>query len=121
MTNQRARKPYPSDVTDTQWEILAPLIPEPGACFVIGFYRHPIPTSIRFFFLDSCESGVPAVLHRFRFRSCQIAFSSIPDTQEIRRSCKRARDTRQRCPHIFSQGLKRVEVGLKPIRTQAEV
>ncbi|MBA2680091.1 MAG: hypothetical protein H0U76_17050 [Ktedonobacteraceae bacterium] len=45
MTNQRARKPYPSDVTDTQWEILAPLIPEPGACFVIGFYRHPSPTS----------------------------------------------------------------------------
>ncbi|WP_255553152.1 hypothetical protein [Ktedonobacter sp. SOSP1-52] len=39
MTNQRARKPYPSDVTDTQWEILAPLIPELGACFVIGFYR----------------------------------------------------------------------------------
>jgi hypothetical protein len=43
---------------------------------------------IRFLFLDFCESGVPAVLHRFRFRSCQIAFSSIPDTQEIRRSCK---------------------------------
>ncbi len=31
MTNQLARKPYPSDVTDAQWEILAPLIPEPGA------------------------------------------------------------------------------------------
>jgi transposase len=31
MTNQLARKPYPSDVTDAQWEILAPFIPEPGA------------------------------------------------------------------------------------------
>lgn len=31
MTNQRARKSYPSDVTDAQWEILVPLIPEPGA------------------------------------------------------------------------------------------
>jgi transposase len=31
MTNQLARKSYPSDVTDAQWEILAPLIPEPGA------------------------------------------------------------------------------------------
>lgn len=31
MTNQLARKPYPSDVTDAQWEILAPLIPEPSA------------------------------------------------------------------------------------------
>lgn len=31
MATQLARKPYPSDVTDTQWEILAPLIPEPGA------------------------------------------------------------------------------------------
>ncbi|MGH2506957.1 MAG: transposase [Ktedonobacteraceae bacterium] len=30
MTNQVARKPYPSDVTDAQWEMLAPLIPEPG-------------------------------------------------------------------------------------------
>ena len=84
MTNQRARKPSPSDVTDTQWEILALLVPEPGACLVRGFYRHPRPPSRRFFFLDSCESGVPAVLHRFRFRSCQMAFSSIPDTQEIR-------------------------------------
>jgi transposase len=31
MPNQLARKPYPSDVTDAQWELLAPLIPEPGA------------------------------------------------------------------------------------------
>lgn len=31
MTNQLARTPYPSDVTDAQWEILAPLIPEPSA------------------------------------------------------------------------------------------
>ena len=31
MPNQPARKHYPSDVTDAQWEILAPLIPEPGA------------------------------------------------------------------------------------------
>lgn len=31
MTNQRARKPYPSDVTDAQWEILAPFIPEPAS------------------------------------------------------------------------------------------
>jgi putative transposase len=31
MATQLARKPYPSDVTDAQWEILAPLIPEPGA------------------------------------------------------------------------------------------
>ena len=30
MTNQLARKPYPSDVTDAQWAILAPFIPEPG-------------------------------------------------------------------------------------------
>jgi putative transposase len=30
MTNQLARKPYPSDVTDAQWAILAPCIPEPG-------------------------------------------------------------------------------------------
>lgn len=31
MTNQLARKSYPSDLTDAQWEILAPLIPKPGA------------------------------------------------------------------------------------------
>ncbi len=31
MTNQLARKPYPSDVTDAQWELLVPLIPEPSA------------------------------------------------------------------------------------------
>lgn len=31
MANQPARKPYPSDLTDEQWTILAPLIPEPGA------------------------------------------------------------------------------------------
>ncbi len=31
MTNHLARKPYPSDVTDAQWEILAPFIPEPSA------------------------------------------------------------------------------------------
>ena len=31
MTNPLARKPYPSDVTDAQWAILAPFIPEPGA------------------------------------------------------------------------------------------
>lgn len=30
MTNQLARKPYPSDLSDAQWEILAPFIPEPG-------------------------------------------------------------------------------------------
>jgi transposase len=30
MTNQLARKPYPSDMTDAQWAILAPFIPEPG-------------------------------------------------------------------------------------------
>ena len=26
---QRARKPYPSDLTDAQWAILEPLIPRP--------------------------------------------------------------------------------------------
>jgi transposase len=31
MTQQFARKPYPSDITDAQWEILSPLIPEPGS------------------------------------------------------------------------------------------
>jgi transposase len=31
MTDQLARKPYPSDVTDAQREILEPLIPEPAA------------------------------------------------------------------------------------------
>lgn len=31
MTNLLARKPYPSDVTDAQWEILESLLPEPGA------------------------------------------------------------------------------------------
>jgi hypothetical protein len=31
MPNHPTRKRYPSDVTDAQWEILAPLIPEPGA------------------------------------------------------------------------------------------
>jgi len=30
MTSQLARKPYPSDLTDAQWELLAPFIPEPG-------------------------------------------------------------------------------------------
>ncbi|GLV56043.1 hypothetical protein KDH_28870 [Dictyobacter sp. S3.2.2.5] len=30
MSKQRVRKPYPSDVTDAQWEILASFIPEPG-------------------------------------------------------------------------------------------
>ena len=30
MTNQLARKSYPSDVTDAQWEILDPFIPEPA-------------------------------------------------------------------------------------------
>jgi len=30
MTNQLTRKPYPSDLTDAQWDILAPLIPEPS-------------------------------------------------------------------------------------------
>jgi len=30
MTNQRARKPYPSDGTDAQWAMLAPCLPEPG-------------------------------------------------------------------------------------------
>lgn len=31
MTNQLAQKPYPSDVTNAQWEILTPLTLEPGA------------------------------------------------------------------------------------------
>jgi putative transposase len=31
MINQLARSSYPSDVTDAQWMILAPLIPKPGA------------------------------------------------------------------------------------------
>src|SRR5258708_12752611 len=39
MTNQLARKPYPSDVTDAQWELLAPFIPEPGP----ESPREPIP------------------------------------------------------------------------------
>ncbi|HEY1353294.1 MAG TPA: IS5 family transposase [Ktedonobacteraceae bacterium] len=39
MANQLARKPYPWDVTDAQWEILAPVIPEPGAYSPRG----PIP------------------------------------------------------------------------------
>ena len=39
MTNQLARKPYPSDLTDAQWEILEPLIPAPGA----ESPREPIP------------------------------------------------------------------------------
>lgn len=30
MANQPTRKPYPSDVTDAQWAILAPLLPAPG-------------------------------------------------------------------------------------------
>lgn len=29
MSNQLARKPYPSDITDAQWAILAPFLPEP--------------------------------------------------------------------------------------------
>lgn len=39
MTNPLVRKPYPSDVTNAQWEILAPLIPEPG----VWSPREPIP------------------------------------------------------------------------------
>lgn len=31
MCNAIARKPYPSDLSDAQWEMLAPLIPEPSA------------------------------------------------------------------------------------------
>ena len=31
MSNALARKPYPSDLTDAQWAILAPFIPEPSA------------------------------------------------------------------------------------------
>src|SRR5260370_16109504 len=31
MTTPFNRKPYPSDLTDAQWEQLAPFIPEPGA------------------------------------------------------------------------------------------
>jgi transposase len=31
MSDTLTRKPYPSDLTDGQWEILAPLIPEPSA------------------------------------------------------------------------------------------
>jgi len=31
MTNRLTRKPYPSDLSDAQWELLAPFIPEPGA------------------------------------------------------------------------------------------
>jgi transposase len=31
MCNAVARKPYPSDLTDAQWELLAPYIPEPSA------------------------------------------------------------------------------------------
>jgi putative transposase len=38
MTNQPMRKSYPSDLTDAQWEILAPFIPEPGA----GSPREPV-------------------------------------------------------------------------------
>src|SRR5712691_8826264 len=30
MSSHLARKPYPSDLTDAQWEILAPFIPEPS-------------------------------------------------------------------------------------------
>ena len=30
MFNTLARKPYPSDLSDAQWEILAPLIPQPS-------------------------------------------------------------------------------------------
>lgn len=31
MCNAVARKPYPSDLTDAQWELLARYIPEPSA------------------------------------------------------------------------------------------
>jgi putative transposase len=31
MTHQPARKCYPSDLSDAQWERLSPLIPQPGA------------------------------------------------------------------------------------------
>src|SRR5215469_204694 len=31
MPDQAIRKPYPSDVSDAQWEVLAPFIPEPSA------------------------------------------------------------------------------------------
>lgn len=31
MSEQHSRKPYPSDVTDAQWDLMAPLIPEAGA------------------------------------------------------------------------------------------
>ncbi len=30
MTNPLAQRPYLSGITDAQWEILAPFIPEPG-------------------------------------------------------------------------------------------
>lgn len=30
MFNSLARKPYPSDLSDAQWELLAPLIPQPS-------------------------------------------------------------------------------------------
>ena len=39
MTTQLTRKPYPSDLTDAQWEILTPFIPEPAA----DSPRQPIP------------------------------------------------------------------------------
>lgn len=31
MVTQATRKPYPSDLTDSQWELLAPFIPQPSA------------------------------------------------------------------------------------------
>ena len=31
MCNTVARKPYPSDLSDAQWDLLAPFIPEPSA------------------------------------------------------------------------------------------
>jgi putative transposase len=39
MTTQQTRKPYPSDLTDAQWELLAPFIPLPGPISP----REPIP------------------------------------------------------------------------------
>ena len=54
--------PYPSDVTDGQWQIITPLIPlaQPGGSSPIGEHagggqRDPLPESVGLFVADAAS------------------------------------------------------------------
>jgi putative transposase len=115
MFSQRLYQPYPSDLTDAQWELLKPLIPPPSADAAYWFYeRREIVNGILYVLRSGCPwrslpRDLPAwgtVYYYFRKWQREGVWDRVLETLRMRMRTKEGRDAEPSAGVIDSQSIK---------------